>query len=53
MSDIFEDLKTKHKEMEQPKLRLWARIIANAVHESTEEPPNVPIITGIVPKRAK
>ena len=53
VSDIFEDLKTKHKEMELPKLRLWARMIANGVHESTEEPPNVPMITGTVPKRAK
>ena len=43
----------KHKEMELPKLRLWARMIANGVHESTEEPPNVPMITGTVPKRAK
>ena len=53
VSDIFEDLKMKHKEMELPKLRLWARMIANGVHESTEEPPNVPMITGTVPKRAK
>ena len=34
-----------------PKLRLWARMIANGVHESTEEPPNVPIITGVLPKK--
>ena len=52
MSDIFEDLKMKHKEMELPQLRLWARVIANGVHGSTEEPPNVPMITGTVPKHA-
>ena len=28
-------------------------MIANGVHESTEEPPNVPMITGTMPKRAK
>ena len=28
-------------------------MIANGVQESTEEPPNVPMITGTVPKRAK
>ena len=39
--------------MELPKLRLWARMIANDVHESTEEPPNVPMITGTMPKHAK
>ena len=33
VTDNFEDLKEKHK-MEQPKLRLWARMIANGVHES-------------------
>ena len=53
VTDIFEDLKEKHKEMELLKLRLWARIIANDVHESTKEPPNVPMITGTMPKRAK
>ena len=53
VTDIFEDLKGKHKEMELPKLRFWARMIANGVHESTEEPPNVPMITGTMPKRAK
>ena len=53
VTDIFEDLKEKHKEMELPKLRLWARMIANGVHESTEEPPNVPMITGTIPKRAR
>ena len=53
VTDIFEDLKEKHKEMKLPKLRLWARMIANGVHESTEEPPNVPMITGTIPKRAR
>lgn len=39
--------------MELPKLRLWARMIANGVHESTEEPPNVPMITGTISKCTK
>ena len=53
MTDIFKSLKEKHKEMELPKLRLWARMIANGVHESTEEPPDIPMITGTIPKRSK
>ena len=42
--------------MELPKLRLWARMIANGVHKSTEEPPNNYTndhCTGTMPKRAK
>ena len=53
VSDIFEDLKVKHKEMELPKLRLWARMIANGIHDSTEEPPNVPMFTAPISKHAK
>ena len=40
--------------MELPKFRLWARMKANGVHESTEEPPNVSIIiTGKMSKCPK
>ena len=39
--------------MELSKLRLWARMIANSVHESTEERPNLPVITGKMPKHAR
>ena len=39
--------------MELPKLRLWARMIANGVHESTEERPNLPMITDKMPKHAR
>ena len=39
--------------METPKLRLWARMISNGLHESTDEPPNVPMITGKAAKQPK
>ena len=51
---VFEDLKEKHKEMELPKLRLCARMVASGVHESTEEPlPDAPMVTGTVPQCAR
>ena len=53
INDIFDELKEKHKDYGVPKLRLWARMIVNGVHESTEEPPNVPMITGLPTKRSK
>ena len=53
MADIFEQLKTKHKDFESCKLCLWARMIANGIHESTDDPPDVPMISGIPPKRLK
>ena len=53
VDDIFTELRKKHKDFETPKLRLWARMIANGIHESTDEPPNVPMISGIPPKQPK
>ena len=45
VSVIFEELCRKHKDMETPKLRLRARMISSGLHKSTDEPPNVPMIT--------
>ena len=51
---IFIDLKDKHNEKyDNPKLRLWARMIASGLHESTDEPPNVPAFVSEEPKRRK
>ena len=36
-----------------PQLRLWARMITGGNHESADDPPQVPAITGITPKREK
>ena len=36
-----------------PQLRLWARMISSGNHESTDDPPKVPAITGITPKKEK
>ena len=51
---VLEDLIEKHKEMELPKLRLCARMVASGVHESTEGPlHDAPMVTGTVPQCAR
>ena len=40
---IYCDLKEKHaNKYDNPKLRLWARMLVGGLHESTDEPPAVP-----------
>lgn len=47
-------LKEKHGSTYSiPQYRLWARMIVAGNHDSLEEPPRIPAITGIVPKREK
>lgn len=49
-----EELYNKHKDgYTKPQLRLWARMIVNDLHESYSDPPNVPMITGLVQKPKK
>ena len=36
-----------------PQLHLWARMAATGIHDDLEESPQVAMITGITPKRAK
>lgn len=35
-----------------PQLRLWAQMIAAGHHESTDNPPQIPAITGITQKKS-
>ena len=51
---MFSKLKDKHSgKFSIPQLRLWVRMVASGIHDDMEEPPQVPMITGITPKRAK
>lgn len=43
---IFHQLREKHPKMGAPKLRLWAKLIQAHRHESYDEPPQIPLITG-------
>ena len=46
---IIDQLKEKHSnKYTLPQLRLWAKFIQSRRHESFEEPPNIPLITGNV-----
>ena len=48
----YHSLKEKHSETyESPKLRLWARMIPNGLHDSVNEPPNIPAFCGGGPKK--
>lgn len=39
--------------MAAPKLRLWAKLIQSGRHESYEDPPPIPLITGTLPDKPK
>ena len=44
---VFQELHSIHKyTFTGPQCRVWSRMIVNKVHDSTDEPPNIPIITG-------
>ena len=49
----FEELSERHNDYSKPQLKLWARMIVNEIHESYDQPPNVPLITGMIPKQSK
>lgn len=38
VDEAFQELQNKHPDMDKPKLKLWARMIANGQHESYEDP---------------
>ena len=44
---IVDQLTSKHSESYSvPQLRLWAKYIQSKRHDSYDEPPNIPLITG-------
>ena len=43
---IFKELKSKHPNMTNPKLRLWAKMIDKGRHDDYENSPAIPLITG-------
>ena len=42
----FKDLKSKHPDMTNPKLRLWTKMITKGHHDDYNNPPVIPLITG-------
>ena len=52
MDDILKVLKQKHgSDYTNPQLHLWAHMMEAGNHESTEDPPKIPAITGTIPKK--
>ena len=46
---FMEELRDKHSDSgkySEPQLRLWARMMARGHHQSLDDPPNIPLITG-------
>ena len=52
-SSIAELNEKQSDEYSLPQLKLWARSIISGNHDSTEEPPDIPVITGTRPKMQK
>ena len=47
---VFHQLRSIHKDKYTgPQYRVWSRMIVNKIHDSVDEPPNIPIITGGTP----
>ena len=42
-NEVFKDLQKRHKaDYSSPLLRLWARVYVNGIHDSLDEPPDLP-----------
>ena len=50
---IYDELKKKHsdKKYTDPQLKLWAKLIQSRMHDSYDNPPNIPLITGVNTKK--
>ena len=46
VDQIFKELKCKHSDMENTKLRLWAKLIEKGRYDDLDNPPQIPLITG-------
>ena len=54
IDEIYDELYKKHgSNYTVPQLRLWAKMITCGTHDSRDEPPSVPIITGQQPKKPR
>ena len=54
VEDIYQELKSMHdSNYSSPQLKLWARMLHCGTHEDYEDPPRVPMITGIAPNKSK
>ena len=53
VDSVFKELKEKHRDkFSTVQLRLWARMVANDLHDDLEQPPSIPAFCT-TPKRAR
>jgi len=52
---LVDELKELHSDEDytEPQYRLWARMIQNGIHTSKQDPPRIPLITGVAPLQKK
>ena len=52
---LVDELKEIHSDEDytEPQYRLWARMIQNGIHVSKQDPPRIPLITGVAPAQKK
>ena len=53
LAQELKELNGSTLELSEVQYRLWARMISTGVHTSKETPPQIPMITGVPPKRKK
>ena len=56
VEDLAKELQELHGdklELSETQYRLWARMVVTGIHGSKEEPPQVPLIIGVTPKRKR
>ena len=52
LEKCFRELQNKHgSNYSIPQLRLWARMIQCGTHDDYDNPPHVPMISGVTPKQ--
>lgn len=50
---VFKELKEKHgNTFDTPRLRLWARMVTNKIHDDLDSPPNIPAFCS-TPRRCQ
>lgn len=50
---VFKELKEKHgNTFDTPRLRLWARMVTNKIHNDLDSPPNIPVFCS-TPRRPR
>ena len=54
LESVFQQLKAKHEnKYSGPQLRLWARMIVAKTHDDQDNPPKVPMLTGVQKSKQK